>query len=235
MTILQTAVWVKVLLSDAPNFLTTFSKDIINYFPNELIVNIKNGQIITNVKEPYFISSPDQKDFNNLLVIDTKTSFTATQFNQYQTIAWLNKDSLFYRTGGSDIRAFDLSQIREFKVDKNFVSLLINQFTPWIKFTGPILLALAFLGIYLIYLFYLVYLTFISLLIWALGRIFGWGLSFAGSYKIGLHAITLALLVDLTLSLLRPWLNITGFPFMVAVITLGVVILNLKSYKNTPS
>src|SRR3989344_2786792 len=90
-------------------------------YPAELKVEIKNGQVSTNVQEPYVVKMPEDfknneeltingskpQDFQNLIVIDTKNDFSnVNQFTSYDTALLLTKDSIIYynKEGGISIQ-----------------------------------------------------------------------------------------------------------------------------------
>lgn len=232
LTLIGLASLFQTIGQQVPLTIQSFSKQAIDFYPSELVININNGQVSTNVEEPYFVSLPatdikiDQP--NNLVVIDTKTPFSSTQFNQYKTLAWLTKDGLFYlNSNKGEIRGMDLSKVNEFKVDKNLVQDLANKFTPWLKFLGPLLLFFAGLGIYLSFSFRLIYLLILSLIVWVVLIVIKRRLGYKQLYKMGLYALTPALILDQIIGLTRNFTNLYGFPFMFTIISLAVIFFNL--------
>lgn len=208
--------------------------EVVNFYPDQLEIKITKGLITTNQVEPYFLSLPaDSTVFENprspvnILVIDTKTPFSSTQFNEYQTVAWLTKDTIFYKSGNrSEIKAFDLTKIGDFTVNKNLINSLEKTILPWLKYTGPILAFLIFTGVYLSYDFRLLYLFFLAFLIWLLTKVFKKTLSYGQSYKMGLYAITLGLIIETILSLTSQWISFPNLPFMFTIISLAIIVVN---------
>lgn len=219
------------LLIEAPVQLQGFVADIINCYPKDLEIKITNGQVTVNAEEPYFISTC--KEGGYLAVIDTKTPFSSDKFDQYRVAAWVTKDSVIYKKSDVESRTYSLTQVKDFKLNQQLLNSFYQKFSPYLKFIGPILLILSFVGLYLAYNFRLVQLLLIASLIWLLSRIFKQTLMFGQSYKIGLYAITLGLIVDLVVSLTSRYTYFHGFPFMVSVLTLAVVIVNLFLPKKT--
>lgn len=220
---------------EVKNFITQSS----NYYPQELEVKIEKGTVSTNVTEPYLIPLPESEEatvdsLNNLLVIDTKTPYSATQFDQYKTVAWLTKDTLFVQGSESrpDIRAVQLSQIKDLKVNKDVINSLISNVLPWVNILGPILIILVFFGLFIGLTLTLIYLLILALLVLFLSKIFKWGLTYGESYKILLFASTLGLLINLLFNLTSPFTDFHGFPFMFTLITLAVITINLQNSKN---
>jgi hypothetical protein len=100
--------------------INTTIENILYFYPEELVVTIQDGKASTNVPEPYFIKFNDviptenwnssfkegfeegvamDADANleefNLLVIDTKTPFSAEQFKDYHALVWLTEDAVY--------------------------------------------------------------------------------------------------------------------------------------------
>ncbi len=216
------------LLFIVPNQLQGFATDIINCYPNDLEVNIANGQIYINAPEPYFISDcKNPANSQKIAVIDTKTPVSNSQFDQYKAAAWVTKDSVIYKDSKYETKTYSFAQIKNYKLNKTVLNSYKNTITPYFKFVGPVLLLISFIGIYLSYAFRLIQLLIIAALILVSGKIFKQNISFGQSYKIGLYAITLGLVVDLIVSLTSIWTGFYGFPFMVTILTLAVVLVNI--------
>lgn len=228
LTIIRLVTLINPLLIEAPKALQGFATDVINCFPNDLEVKITSGQVTINAPEPYFISDCKATDNKqNLVVIDTKTPFTSSQFEEYKVAAWVTKDSVVYNRNNYETRSYSLTKINDYKLNKEVLNSYYNMATPYLKFIGPILLLLALAGIYLSYDFRLIHLLVIAVLILVMGKIFKQNLGFSQSYKLGLYAITLGLIVDLIVGITGQWTHFYGFPFMVTIITLAVVLVNL--------
>lgn len=212
---------------------------LVNYVPAELQVKIKDGQVSTNVEEPYFIPlDPDDEATSsgqNLLVIDTKTPFSATQFKEYNTAVWLTKDSVFYQDREeNDLRAYQLSEVEDITVDRNLIKYLTSYLEPWYKLITPVLFVAVFFGLVVANAFNLVYLFILAALIWLMSQIFKWKLEYWQSYNIGIYAITLGLIIELLLDITSRWTqqdNSTffGIPFFFTAVSLIVVFINLRT------
>lgn len=231
-TIIHTVTLISPLLVEAPTTLQSFGQNMINCYPKDLEIKITNGQATINTEEPYFISSCEGDKSQKLVVVDTKTPFSQTQFDQYQVAAWVTKDAVIFKRNNVETRTYTLNSIKDFKLNQQVLNSYYKMFSPYLNFVGPILLLLSFIGIFLSYDFRLVYLLLLSSIIWLITKMFKQSLGYGQAYKVGLHAITLGLIVELVVSLTRPWVHLSGFPFMVSILTLGVVIFNLFLPKN---
>lgn len=233
LTIIRLTTLITPLFISAPKIIQEFAGNITACYPKDLEVNIRNGQASVSASEPYFIKSCQEDNSQNLVVIDTKTPFSQTQFDNYKVLAWVTKDSVIFRKNDVETRTYSLAKMNDFTLNKTVLDSFINTLTPYLKFVGPVLLFLSLIGVYLSYTLRLIYLLLLSSLIWLLSRLFKHNLDYFQAYKIGLHAITLGLIVELLLALAKPWTGIYGFPFMVSILTLGVVIVNLFLPKKT--
>src|SRR3989344_4178481 len=89
----QIAVFIPLI----PRFIETAKTVVQNTYPDELVITIKDGQLSTNVKEPYSIPLP--KEFpdifdQNLITIDTKAQ--VSDYPKYQSLALVTKDSIAF-------------------------------------------------------------------------------------------------------------------------------------------
>jgi hypothetical protein len=189
-------------------------------YPDELVINIQNGAVTTNVKEPYAIPLPpqwkrwideDSGQFENLLVIDTKA--TGDQFMEYKTIILLTKHFIVHPSrrntpfsGSYEIKPIDpditltitkdtyqqgLSQIMPY-VDSALSA--VKMFLVLWVLIGPFIMAFIQL------LWYALYLVFTTLILWGIDMAFlKKGLKFEEIYTLSLFGITLPLVVTFVL------------------------------------
>ena len=225
------------ILIETPKRLTGFIADVIDCYPKDLEIKITNGQTSTNMAEPFVISSC--KSLNekgqSIVVIDTTTPYSAAKFDAYKTDAWVTKDTIFYKKNNYEISSYSLNQVKDFKLNKDTLNSYSNNISHWYKFIGPVLLLLSFAGIYLSYDLRLIHLLFLSALIFVLGKIFKQDIAYGQSYKVGLHVLTLGLIVELLVGFTNRFTGFYGFPFMVTFVTLGVVIVNFFLPKRSKS
>ncbi|EKD86112.1 MAG: protein of unknown function DUF1189 [uncultured bacterium] len=230
LALIQSVISIPVAVSiqkELPNL----STKLVSYYPAELEVRIKDGKASTNVEEPYFIKMPEGGDeYDNLLVIDTKTAYTAEQFSKYSAAAWLTRDTLFVKEQNG-LRAFELTKIQDLTINKTFVSGIVNKISPFFKLIIPVISIFIFLGLILLYIFRLIQLLFIAIGIYLVGRAMNLNFGYKESYKIGLFAITLPLILDLILTFSKGIINFSGIPFFFTIVTLLVVGVNYYQAK----
>lgn len=223
-----------------PQEIKNFINQSVNYFPQDLEVNIDHGQVTTTAQEPFFVPFPKdipedieetpEQDLNNILVIDTKTPYSATQFNQYKTLAWLTKDSLFYQNRDFEQRSIDLTDVKDFKFNRLALEGWVSKFSPVLNMAGPILILLTFIGLFIGFTFNLVYLLFLAVLIFFLSAIFKWGLNYSASFKTAIYASTTAFILDLILFNTGIYTGFFGFPFLFTLTALCITTINLQNF-----
>jgi len=206
-------------MTKGKNEVNKFISDAQELYPQELEVVIKNGKVSTNAKEPYFLAVEEQK----LIVIDTKTPFSTTKFNQYNALAWVSQDSVFIRDDSKgQLKTIDLSEVDDFTLNKAMVNEFFVKISPWFKFITPVVIVGIVFGIYILYMFKLSYLLFLALLILILLKIIKKPVSYGSAYKVGLYAMTLGLLLSTVMTVVK----LPDVPFLFTLVTLSVVLFN---------
>ncbi len=219
-------------------FLDETRASIEQNYPKDLEVKIEKGIATTNAKEPFFVKFPettvkvntDMPDVENILVIDTKNSFSLEQFQNYKTVALLTKDSVVSIDRNDKVTITLLKSIPDFTL--NYENL-----TKWLMKTDQVkkiatysLPVLIFLGVFLAYVFKLVYLFFGALLVYVVAKIKNINLSYKKSYHIALYAVTLPTL----LSVLAFFTGLKMFTFLPSIILVIAVWVNLKPHTISP-
>lgn len=221
---------VLALHAQAPRWLDA----AVNYYPDELRVQIAGGQVSTNVPEPYRIPLPaGAGPPTNLLVIDTRTPFSIEQFNRYDTTAWLTRDALHVRDQRG-VQTQDLSQIGDVTIDKGVARAVGEAIRPWLGLIAPALLPFAFIGLYVLYVLRLLYLLLFAFVIWLVLRIFKRPAGYGLAYKTGLYAMTLPLIVDTLLALTEVSVPIPFFFSRLVLVVLSVNYLAARAMDEVP-
>jgi hypothetical protein len=233
LSIINTILLSQELLIRVPAEIKNFVSQSVNSYPPNLEVSVNDGQASTNAEEPFFVPFPETDNeyagINNLLVIDTKTPFSVTQFEQYKTLAWLTKDSLFFQNREFDQRSIPLTDVENFTVSRQFIDDLANKINPWLSFVGPLLLVIVFIGMLIGFIFNLVYMLFLAVLVYFLSAIFKWRLSYKTAFITAIYASTLAFIVDLILFNTGLFTGFFGFPFLFTLIALCVATINFQN------
>lgn len=201
---LLTTLAVSIFLVKTVNpYLEKLKTDLPKLFPPELTITIKNGQVSTNVTEPYFVplnpaAFPPEvsqmlknQPLQNLLVIDTNTD--PSQMQKYQTFALLTKDSVAFIAERNEIRIKSLQEVKDFYLDQKLVETIWQKIIPVFKWIIPVMVIglILFLPGFTI-LFRFSYLAVFSLMAWLLSKLYKeLNLSYSKALQINLHAITL--------------------------------------------
>lgn len=197
---------------------------LVASYPADLEVDIVDGHVSTNQPEPYVIKDTEaNSEKENLLVIDTKSPFSAEQFEQYSTFILVKKDFVV----GQGTRKYSIipfKDLGDWHINKGQVSEWANNMRPFV-IPAAVLVSLLIMAVVFFFLFAnLIYFFLAALLVWVVGRLFSHKLSYMQSYVLAIHASTLAVIVGLVFG----WFHIHMFSFSFTVLLLLVLFLNLK-------
>lgn len=198
------------------------------YYPDQLEITINKGIVSSNVAEPYFLPTPEafKGGVGPLLVIDTKTPFSTAQFKEYKVAAWLGRDQVALLDRGGSIRVEPFDAKMDVTINEELLRGLEQKFQPFYKFAAPTLVLVIFLGLFIVFCFSFIYLVVGAVFIFFLGRLMRVRFTYGASYRIGLHATTLPLILSSILSTLN--LPVSNFPFLYSAVMLAVVFVNFK-------
>ncbi|MFA6016713.1 MAG: DUF1189 family protein [Patescibacteria group bacterium] len=178
-----------------------------NLYPADLKLQIKNGQLSTNVREPY-IFDIGKDESNHFITIDTKGSID--NYPSYNTNILATRNAVVYPSESRSGRAgetsvFYFNQLKkDFTLDKKVYDNLLNIIKPYAPKVSFFVdwLVLAFSPMFMFFgsffwtigtMFGLLFLTFF---IWLVNLIFKRGFGFGSLYKMGMHAVTLPLIIS---------------------------------------
>lgn len=236
LSIIQTIV-TSLSLGNIQGELSKFMSTAINYYPAELELKIDKGQVSTNVEEPYYFPMPAEAEGEseeqlptNLVVIDTTTQFSTEQFNKYDTVVWITKDTVHYRDDYK-IDSIPLNEVDNIIINRQIIESYGKQIEPYLGYVKPILVTLIFILSFAGYEWNLFYLLLLALAIMLLLKILKWNLEYSSAYKIGMYAITLPLLLSFLINVTSTYTNFSGFPFLFSLVTLAVVFANFFDQK----
>jgi len=206
-------------LLQSSNQIEKYITKLVNSYPENLQVLIKDGKVSTNVTEPYYLYSDNGEKIG---VLDTKTPYSASKFAEYNVFFWVAKDSAFIKNSSGEVQVEDLSKISNFTLNKEVVNTFRQKIDPYVSYVNPIVCIFSFLGRFMVSFGRLTYLIFFALPILLVLKIMKIGANYKAAYKVGIYAMTLPLIVEIILSFFK----FKGFPFMFSLITLAIIILN---------
>ncbi|MFQ5771763.1 MAG: DUF1189 family protein, partial [bacterium] len=85
-------------------------------------ITIENGQVHIDEPQPYYIKDPNGNDI--LAIIDTTGEIQSLQ--DTEALALLTKTKLIHRQSKLEYRTYDLSQVKEFVLDKERIMGWLN-------------------------------------------------------------------------------------------------------------
>ena len=204
------------------------------YYPDDLTIEVRQGELSSNVVEPYFLPMPPalhklspQVSVENLAVIDTVTPFSLTQFKDYHALAWLSHDQIAFLDSNGAIKIQPIDKKVNLTMNEDALHTFMPKVAPYFKFVPPLLVLAVFCAFLIFFGFNFIYLLFAALLIMLLGVLMKEKWSYGTSYRLGLHAITLPLLLNFLL-MMTP-LSFAAIPFLFTAILLTVVYVNFKN------
>ncbi|KKP87052.1 MAG: hypothetical protein UR89_C0008G0024 [Candidatus Roizmanbacteria bacterium GW2011_GWA2_35_8] len=222
-----------------------FVIEVSNFYPSELELRIRQGELSTNAKEPYIFDlerkMPSDK---HLIVIDTKGSID--NYPSYNTYVLATRKAIIYPSKSQSNRMetsiFYFKDIENnLTFNRNSFDRIINMAKPYTlkaTFYADIFIALAivtgpiFLSIFTLFgiIFGLLFLNFI---VWIFNLLAKKGLSYSTLYRLSMHGVSLPILLSESLKLFG--VNL-GFVYWVTYfVFMGVVLfaLKTKSHKKT--
>ena len=238
------------------NLLSEQATKIPDYFPQELTINIKDGKVLTNVQEPYFIKMPqDLKDNNadldstdlkvngsnvqldttnmeNIVVIDTKDKFDIDTFNSYKTFMLLTSDSIVYRNKDNQISISSLADVKDFTLNRDGVASFVAKAKPFLVILYHVISVLAYIFGFLAVLIKMIYLLLGALLVWLIAKIKGLKIGYGKSYQAGMHLMTSAIIITSILNAISAKFT---FIFFFTLILILSAALNLRKTAVQPA
>ncbi len=221
------------------NKVSQFRGQVESIFPDKLVLKFGNGEVSSNVEEPYAISLPEawkdnstnkpSKSPKNLLIINTTKPIELTDFATYDTAAILGKDQFgFYNPDQQklEIRSIGKLDKENVTIDKSQYVRFIGTLAHYVKLVVVTFLCLSPLFVFLlIFLAYLLYLIFGTLAVWLGASIKGVRLTYSQAYACALYMITLPLVYKLLVTFFAPDLS---FAFDMTLMLFALALLNFS-------
>lgn len=215
-TVLLTIIFLLLAVPAINNIFSTNSKNkIVSYFPEELTVKLKAGQISTNVEEPYKIPytesfksemDKDRRDTpkaENFIVIDTVSPFSMDLYYEYSTEILITKDSLIARKSNGQITIQPLKSFPDGELNRAKIFEWIGLAQPFFKFVIPVT-AIFYFTVTLFGLFVanLIFLLIASLVVLLILKLQKKSIPYSTIYRQGLYAITALMIIEVLYSIL---------------------------------
>lgn len=216
-----------------------------NFYPKNLELKIKNGQLSTNTTEPFFFD-PDQRitaDFRrHFLIIDTKGS--VDNYPNYNTYILATKNAVVYpsKSNNNKIQETSIFYFKDMKRDFTLNKNVYDNFLKIVKpYSGRVLFFVDYVVLILLFLF-LIFgsffwtigvmfgLLFLTSFVWIVNLIFKKQYSFGSLFKMGMHAVTLPILISEISKYLRsPYPTYYSWIFLIWMM---IILYNIPNEKN---
>ena len=217
---------------------------VSNLYPEGLELEIVNGQLSTNIEEPYIFDLEEQQKWNDsrhFLVIDTQG--TIDDYPYYNTYILATKNAVVYpsKAENNNIKQSSVFYFRDlkqnFNIDKNVYNNLLDMVRPytqkaplfidWLVTTGLIFFLV--FGSFFWSLGIMFGLVFLTVVVWVISKLIGVRYSYGSLYKVGMHAVSWPIIAsEITKYLKSPFPNFFSIIFLLWMIT---VLFALKEPK----
>jgi len=212
------------------------SEEIKKIYPDDLIINVKDGKWNINKPEPYIIPLPNipentlpESDIKNIIVFYKQG--TVEDLDNFKTFSLVNETNVLAKDKYSGMRVYPIKDFPNFDIDKSKVNEVIDRMYEYLKYIPFFLPLIIFLG-QILFNFLgtkVIYILWIGLVLFLFSFIRKNKLSYLSACRIGIHTMTLPLLFEVILSLAKVNVPIFGWFFLVNVI-LSLYVLE-KIYK----
>ncbi len=233
---------VKPITSDLKEAIGALETTALSAYPEDLVVTLKSGEISINQPEPYIFVMPKDlavepesaepadtttENPSNFLVFDS--AGTLNDLERYDTLILVNKTNILVQ-GNNKVEVYPLKDYPDGELTAETLRSLATKVRPFLNAIPYIVLGFALLGTVLYYFgFRLAYLVIVSLVLMAVGSLRGLKLSFSKYYQVGLHAITLPLIVEVLSDAFQYPIN---YPYWFLVLNVLIGIIGIAYIKN---
>lgn len=229
-----------------PSYIATGQKELVKFYPKELELRISNGNLYTNVQEPYIIEFPKSfgdAEGEHLIVIDTKG--IADNYPKYKTVVLATKQALVFpdRKQGNrnTTQMYYFSDLKKsIYMDHSGYIKIIETLNPFIAKLPRLIDAVVVAGLVLLPflggLFWtsstLFGLTFLTLFIWLIEKIMKTSYGYKTLFRLGMHGVTWSILFTFLLDITNQKVDYLYNLIFIAWMTF-VLIKNKEQKKTT--
>ncbi len=206
-SVIVIAVGLFPLRSEIPGFIEKAKRVVTTAYPEKLVVGVKDHKLITNVKEPYFVDLPDTS--KHLISVDTKGK--VEDYGKYNAFVLVTENYLVVPQDSNSYESYRVYPLVDYLKDvpngvilnKEVYQNLASQALPYVEklptyfAVGLVILVVLgpILGTVLILVWYMFYLLIFSPILLLVAKIMKKDLSYSQIYRLGMHAITLPILI----------------------------------------
>lgn len=197
-------------IANGPRYIEQIKTAAQTAFPEELVLTIKNGELSTNVAEPYYIDIPElatkDEGFEHFITIDT--SARAEDYPSLKSGVLVTRTAVVYPDrdngkGGLSVRS--LSEFDDMVIDKTWYDGMFGKIEPYVRylpaiFIGGFILLLILAPFFLAsfaFIGRLIFLAIIALFLFLFAKVAKARLGYKNIYQLTLHGATLLILAEL--------------------------------------
>ncbi len=224
---------------EAKTSIKTFVDGMVNIFPADLTITTKDGKASINQPEPYIIPAPkgpaetaeQANQPENLIVFYSKG--TIDDLENYKTLVLVNEKNILVKNSNK-IEVYPLSEIPDGEFSKANIQALADLVKPYIELTPYAIAATLLITLIMYYTaFRLVYLLPVALILLLIGKIHKLKYDFPKYYQVGIHTLTLPLIVDVITTATKIQIPLSLW-FFASNTLLGIIVLITLAKDQTP-
>lgn len=211
-----------IVIPFVSDILANATDSVLETLPSEFVINIEEGKVITkNIVEPLFINIPNETGIKNIAVIDTITPFSVEKFKEYGANIWLSEESLWVMSEEGEIRGMPFDFDNQITLEKENIETGIEKVKDFSKYVYPISFVIIFILNFIYRLGFLIYLLIGAFFVILAAKVKGADVNYSKAYQLGIHGMTLYILLDFLLIK-------ASIPFLCTILLFVVMLINLK-------
>lgn len=234
LSIVITIVFTIFAVPDLLRGLWKIDTEVLNIYPDDLVVTISEGRASINQTEPYVVPLPrhlipeeieEFDNYQNLLVIDTKVGASIEQaLESTSTMAFLSETQIAYKDIDGRIYTDSIAPFTNMTISEGELRNVIEHVRPWYKVLAPLSVVLVFGASFLSMILLLGIILIQNVFSWILLRLMGvkingQNVGFIKSFQVTLHAVTLSfVLISILVIFGAPTIGILLFALTLAIL-----------------
>uniref|UniRef100_A0A7C4TL64 DUF1189 domain-containing protein n=1 Tax=candidate division WWE3 bacterium TaxID=2053526 RepID=A0A7C4TL64_UNCKA len=185
-----------------PNIKSTL-KNTISLYPNDLVIDIKDGEATFSTQSPVLIKNPaynseDKEEIpENLILLDAEGKIT--DLKDKNALMVLNRKNLLIQEQNS-VGTYPLTNVTDTKIDKTMLQGGLESIKPFIKVIPYILTLILLTAMFGYYVFSKgFYLVTVSCVLWGFAILANERVKFSKLYQFAVHAMTLPIILEVVI------------------------------------
>lgn len=235
------AVQAAFLLPQLPSGVDYLEKRLLESYPKELVVTIQDGTLSTNQKNPYHVEVPEMQelgDYQHFITFNTDAKIS--DFEKANSFILVTEKAIVLPDDptGQQFTSYQVMSLNDIPEDivinKKVYESSIGQLGPVFDMIPKVAPFILLIGIILIPLFgmlfstgwNLMFLLLLTVVVWMVSMAFRLKLGYWKLYQLGIHGLTLPMLLTMLLSSLNVYMPLV---FTSAFLLFMVLVLSTLS------